>query len=315
MRPRPAVVTVTPIFARAPRVASPTAGDVPDSAMAMLDILEFPDPRLRTVAEPVEPRSVTTPAFQQLLDDMFETMYEAPGIGLAATQVDVHQRFMVIDVSEDKTRRRWCSSTPRSSSARASRSTRKAACRCPASSPTSRAPTRSRVRAHRSRRPAVRAEADGLLAVCMQHEMDHLAGKLFVDYLSPLKREMVRKKLAKAAPRSAARSRAGIASDGQSPMTPVPASRRFLPDSRSAHAIVFAGTPEFAVPACAPPPQRSEVVAVYTQPDRPAGRGRGLAPSPVKQEALAARHPGAAAGELPKTPMSQRRAARAASRT
>ena len=73
-------------------------------AMSLLPILEFPDPRLRTKAVPVDPARVTEPAFQKLLDDMFETMYEAPGIGLAASQVDVHQRFMVIDVSEEHDR-------------------------------------------------------------------------------------------------------------------------------------------------------------------------------------------------------------------
>jgi peptide deformylase len=103
--------------------------------MALLPILEFPDPRLRTKAALIEAAQIATPAFQRLIDDMFETMYDAPGIGLAASQVDVHQRFMVIDVSERKMPRR-CSSTRRSSPATAIRSIRKAACRCPASMPT-----------------------------------------------------------------------------------------------------------------------------------------------------------------------------------
>src|SRR5690606_22997976 len=85
MGPQLVYVTHTPIF----------------RAMALLPILEFPDPRLRTVAAAVDPAQVASPEFQQLLDDMFETMYDAPGIGLAASQVDVHQRFMVIDVSEE----------------------------------------------------------------------------------------------------------------------------------------------------------------------------------------------------------------------
>ena len=166
--------------------------------MALLPILEFPDPRLRTVAAPLTPEQVREPAFQQLLDDMFETMYNAPGIGLAASQVDVHQRFMVIDVSEEHDEplvfvnpeiterdgeqiyQEGCLSVPNifADVARANSIT---------------------VRAMDRNGDAFEMKADGVLAVCIQHEMDHLDGKLFVDYLSPLKREMVRKKLAKAA--------------------------------------------------------------------------------------------------------------------
>lgn len=164
--------------------------------MALLPILEFPDPRLRTVAAPVDPARVTSAEFQKLVDDMFETMYEAPGIGLAASQVDVHQRFMVMDISEEKNQpmvfinpeivardgeqvyQEGCLSVPGifADVTRANRITVKYLDR---------------------NAQACELEADGLLAVCVQHEMDHLAGKLFVDYLSPLKREMVRKKLAK----------------------------------------------------------------------------------------------------------------------
>ena len=164
--------------------------------MALLPILEFPDARLRTKAVPVDVASIGGDAFQRLLDDMFETMYEAPGIGLAASQVDVHQRFMVIDVSEahdaplvfinpeitakqgEQVYQEGCLSVPGifADVTRADAIT---------------------VRAHgRDGRP-FELEADGVLAVCIQHEMDHLDGKLFVDYLSPLKREMVKKKLAK----------------------------------------------------------------------------------------------------------------------
>ncbi|HZX75903.1 peptide deformylase [Lysobacter sp.] len=164
--------------------------------MTLLPILEFPDPRLRTVAAPVDPARVTSAEFQTLLDDMFETMYEAPGIGLAASQVDVHQRFMVIDVTEEKNQplvfinpeivardgeqvyQEGCLSVPGifADVTRANQITVKFLDR-------------------NAQEQAL--DADGLLAVCIQHEMDHLAGKLFVDYLSPLKREMVRKKLAK----------------------------------------------------------------------------------------------------------------------
>ena len=164
--------------------------------MALLPILEFPDPRLRTKAVPVDPAKISDPAFQRLLDDMFETMYDAPGIGLAASQVDVHQTFMVMDVTEDKTRplvfinpvitardgdqvyQEGCLSVP-GIFADVTRS------------------NQITVQALDRNGQPFELEADGLLAVCVQHEMDHLVGKLFVDYLSPLKREMVRKKLAK----------------------------------------------------------------------------------------------------------------------
>ena len=171
--------------------------------MALLPILEFPDPRLRTKAAALEPAQLADPAFQRLVDDMFETMYEAPGIGLAASQVDVHQRFMVIDVSEEKNRplvfvnpeildrageqvyQEGCLSVPNifADVTRANEIT---------------------VRALDRHGQPFEMHVDGLLAVCIQHEMDHLEGKLFVDYLSPLKREMVRKKLAKAKRQAAA---------------------------------------------------------------------------------------------------------------
>ncbi|MGO1073437.1 peptide deformylase [Lysobacter sp. CA199] len=164
--------------------------------MALLPILEFPDPRLRTKATTVDLARVTQPEFQRLLDDMFETMYECPGIGLAASQVDVHQRFMVIDISEEKNQpqvfinpeivarageqvyQEGCLSVPGifADVTRANEITIKAV--------------------GRDGQP-FELSTDGLLAVCIQHEMDHLEGKLFVDYLSPLKREMVRKKLTK----------------------------------------------------------------------------------------------------------------------
>lgn len=164
--------------------------------MALLPILEFPDPRLRTRAVPVEAAEVVGEKFQALLDDMFETMYAAPGISLAASQVDVHQRFMVIDVSEahdaplvfinpeiiardgEQVYQEGCLSVP-GIFADVTRA------------------NQIRVRALGRDGLPFEMDADGLLVVCIQHEMDHLEGKLFVDYLSPLKREMVKKKLAK----------------------------------------------------------------------------------------------------------------------
>jgi len=165
--------------------------------MALLPILEFPDPRLRTKAATMEPAQLADPAFQRLVDDMFETMYEAPGIGLAASQVDVHQRFMVIDVSEEKNRP-LVFVNPEILE-RAGEQVYQEGC---LSVPTIFADvTRANeilVRALDRHGQPFEMRVDGLLAVCIQHEMDHLEGKLFVDYLSPLKREMVRKKLAKA---------------------------------------------------------------------------------------------------------------------
>lgn len=163
--------------------------------MALLQILEFPDPRLRTIAKPV---AEVTDQHRALIKDMFETMYQAPGIGLAATQVNVHERILVIDVSEDKSEPRvfinpevevldpelgeydeGCLSVP---------GFYDTVCR----------PQRIKVRALNEQGEAYEEELGGLLAICLQHEIDHLDGKLFVDYLSPLKRNRIRKKLEKA---------------------------------------------------------------------------------------------------------------------
>ena len=164
--------------------------------MAQLEILEFPDTRLRTVARPVEAAEVTTPAFQALLDDMFETMYEAPGIGLAASQVDVHQRFMVIDVSDDRSQP-LVFVNPEILERDGEQVYQEGCLSVPGIFADVNRANHIRVRAIGRDGAPFEMQADGLLAVCIQHEMDHLAGKLFVDYLSPLKREMVRKKLAK----------------------------------------------------------------------------------------------------------------------
>ena len=164
--------------------------------MALLPILEFPDPRLRTQAAPVDPSRLADPAFQRLIDDMFETMYEAPGIGLAASQVDVHQRFMVIDVSEDKNRP-LVFINPEISARSGEQVYQEGCLSVPGIFADVTRANEITVSALDRHGQSFELAIDGLLAVCVQHEMDHLKGKLFVDYLSPLKREMVRKKLAK----------------------------------------------------------------------------------------------------------------------
>jgi peptide deformylase len=164
--------------------------------MAQLPILEFPDPRLRTKAAPVDPTWLAEAATQQLVDDMFETMYEAPGIGLAASQVDVHRRFMVIDISEEKDRP-LVFVNPRITARSGEQVYQEGCLSVPGVfADVTRADTITVIALDRHGAP-FELQVDGLLAVCIQHEMDHLEGKLFVDYLSPLKREMVRKKLAK----------------------------------------------------------------------------------------------------------------------
>lgn len=164
--------------------------------MALLPILEFPDPRLRTKAVPVDPAELISPPFQTLLDDMFQTMYDAPGIGLAASQVDVHKRFMVIDVSDEKNRPQVFVN-PEIVSKQGEQLYQEGCLSVPGIyADVSRADAIT-VRYLDRRGQAQELHTDGLLAVCIQHEMDHLDGKLFVDYLSPLKRDMVRKKLTK----------------------------------------------------------------------------------------------------------------------
>jgi len=164
--------------------------------MALLPILEFPDPRLRTKAAAVEPARIADPEFQQLLDDMFETMYDAPGIGLAASQVDVHRRFMVIDVSEDKAEPQVFIN-PEILAKTGEQVYQEGCLSVPGIFADVTRADSIQVRYLGRDGKTRELQVDGLLAVCIQHEMDHLDGKLFVDYLSPLKREMVRKKLAK----------------------------------------------------------------------------------------------------------------------
>jgi peptide deformylase len=163
-----------------------------ENRMATLPILEFPDPRLRTKATPVE----RVDELARLIDDMFETMYAAPGIGLAATQVDVHKRFMVIDVSEAKDQP-LVFINPRILAKDGVQVYQEGCLSVPGIFADVERANHIRVAALDRHGAPFEMDADGLLAVCIQHEMDHLDGKVFVDYLSPFKREQVRKKLEK----------------------------------------------------------------------------------------------------------------------
>ena len=163
--------------------------------MATLEVLRFPDERLRKIATPVEK---ITPETEHIIKDMFETMYQEEGIGLAATQVNIHKRIIVIDTSDTRDQplvlinpelvekhgetgiEEGCLSVPE----------------CRALVPRA---EWVKVRALDRHGEPFEIETDGLLAICLQHEMDHLAGKLFVDYLSPLKRQRIRQKLEKLA--------------------------------------------------------------------------------------------------------------------
>ncbi len=161
--------------------------------MAKLQILEFPDPRLRTKARPVE---VVDDALRALIDDMFETMYDAPGIGLAATQVDVHKRLLVADVSPDKDEP-WVLINPEILEKDGVEVTEEGCLSVPGYYEEVERAEHVRVRYLDRDGNAVESDFHGLLAVCVQHEMDHLEGKLFVDYLSEAKRQRIRKRLEK----------------------------------------------------------------------------------------------------------------------
>ncbi len=163
--------------------------------MALLEILEFPDKRLRTVAKPIKE---VDDGIRQLAEDMLETMYDAPGVGLAATQVNVHQRLVVIDVSEDQNEP-WVFINPEVTVLDQEKGTYDEGClSVPGFYETVERPAHIRVDAIDRDGKSFSIEPEGLLAVCIQHEIDHLDGKLFVDYLSALKRTRIRKKLEKA---------------------------------------------------------------------------------------------------------------------
>ncbi len=170
--------------------------------MALRTILEFPDPRLRTRAEPVMHFDA---ALGTLIDDMLETMYAAPGIGLAATQVDVHKRVIVIDISKEHTDP-LVLVNPEILSREGDASTEEGCLSVPGIFDEVKRAARVRVRAHDRHGVTFERDFDEVLAVCIQHEMDHLEGRLFVDYLSDLKRERIRKKLDKDRKERAART-------------------------------------------------------------------------------------------------------------
>lgn len=160
----------------------------------ILDILEFPDPRLRTVAKPVDQVTDDT---RKLIDDMFETMYDAPGIGLAATQVNVHKQIIVIDLSEDRSEPLVLINPEVEVLEGEYQDMQEGCLSVPGFYEEVTRIDHVRVRALDRNGEPFEKEVTGLLAVCIQHEMDHLKGKLFVDYLSPLKRTRIRKKLEK----------------------------------------------------------------------------------------------------------------------
>lgn len=161
--------------------------------MALLEILHFPDPRLRKKACPVDK---VDDQIRQTVGDMLETMYAAPGIGLAATQVNIQQQIIVMDVSENKNDP-LCLINPVIVTKEGNEEMQEGCLSVPGIFETVQRAEKITVKALDENGNAITHEANGLLAVCIQHEMDHLDGLLFVDYLSPLKRERIKKKLLK----------------------------------------------------------------------------------------------------------------------
>lgn len=163
--------------------------------MSVLSVLRFPDERLRTKASPVKE---VNEHIQKIIDDMFETMYEEEGIGLAATQVDIHQRIIVIDVSENRDQP-YVLVNPEILDKSGETGIEEGCLSIPESRGFVPRAEKVKIRALDRNGKSFELEADDLLAICIQHEMDHLEGKLFVDYLSPLKRQRIRQKLEKMA--------------------------------------------------------------------------------------------------------------------
>ncbi|AJR07019.1 peptide deformylase [Photobacterium gaetbulicola Gung47] len=162
-------------------------------SMSVLQVLTFPDERLRTVAKPVE---AVTPEIQKFVDDMLETMYDEEGIGLAATQVDFHQRIVVIDLSEERNEP-MVLINPEIIEKRGEDGIEEGCLSVPGARALVPRAAEVTVKALNRDGEEFTFEADDLLAICVQHELDHLEGKLFVDYLSPLKRKRIQDKLTK----------------------------------------------------------------------------------------------------------------------
>ena len=162
--------------------------------MAVLDILHFPDPRLHKIAAPV---AAFTPVLKQLVADMAETMYGAPGIGLAATQVDVHQQVIVIDVTEEKNDLKVFINPKIVRLGEELKVYEEGCLSVPGVYDEVERPDRITISAQDQNGKTFTMEADGLLSVCLQHEMDHLMGKVFVQYLSRLKQSRIKTKMLK----------------------------------------------------------------------------------------------------------------------
>jgi peptide deformylase len=163
-------------------------------SVAQLSIIEYPDPRLKTVARPV---TRFDERLRTLVADMAETMYAAPGIGLAATQVDVHERVIVLDISEGKDQLQVFINPELLWASDEQIECEEGCLSVPGVYDAVTRPARVRVRAQNPHGESFELDCEGLLAVCVQHEMDHLQGKVFVEYLSPLKQERLRSKLRK----------------------------------------------------------------------------------------------------------------------
>ena len=161
--------------------------------MAILNILEYPDPRLRRKASAVDQ---VDQSICRIVDDMFETMYNAPGVGLAATQVNIHKRIIVIDVSDEKNTP-VCLINPEILDAEGSAENEEGCLSVPGIFELVERPEKVKIRALGRNGEAFELETDGLLATCIQHEIDHLDGKVFVDYLSNFKQQRIKKKLEK----------------------------------------------------------------------------------------------------------------------
>lgn len=161
--------------------------------MAVLNILEYPDPRLRKIAAPV---AQVTADIRKLVSDLADTMYAAPGVGLAATQVDVHKRVLVIDVSETRDNLQVFIN-PEIIAAEGEADSEEGCLSVPGYYDKVTRAAKVRARALNERGAAFEVEAEGLLAVCIQHEIEHLIGKVFVDHLSPLKRARLSARLRK----------------------------------------------------------------------------------------------------------------------